>query len=109
DEMAADYKAHRKPTPTELTMQLPKLKEILTALDIPIYEKAGFEADDLLGIIAHQTGKDVLNIIVTGDLDLLQLIDNHTHVYRFKTGFSDIQIFDIEKMVEIYGLHPSQW
>lgn len=109
DKLSADYKATRKATPDELTMQLPKVKEILTALDIPIYEKPGFEADDLLGIIAHKTSKDVLNIIVTGDLDLLQLIDNHTQVYRFKTGFSDIQIFDIDKMVEIYGLHPSQW
>lgn len=109
DKMSADYKATRKPTPDELTVQLPKLKEILAALDIPIYEKPGFEADDLLGIIAHKTPKDVLNIIVTGDLDLLQLIDNHTQVYRFKTGFSDIQIFDTDKMVEIYGLHPSQW
>src|SRR3989338_6148816 len=109
DELATDYKAHRKPTPGELTMQLPKLKEILIALDIPIYEKVGYEADDLLGIIAHKTPKDVLNIIVTGDLDLLQLIDNHTHVYRFKIGFSDIQIFDIDKMAEVYGLHPSQW
>ncbi len=109
DTLSADYKATRKATPDELTMQLPKLKEILTALDIPIYEKVGFEADDLLGIISHKTAKDVLNIIVTGDLDLLQLIDNHTQVYRFKVGFSDIQIFDPEKMVEIYGLHPSQW
>src|SRR6185503_12444799 len=55
------------------------------------------------------TPKDVLNIIVTGDLDLLQLIDNHTEVYRFKIGFSDIQIFDSDEMVKIYGLHPSQW
>src|SRR3989338_5755319 len=109
DTLSADYKATRKATPDDLTIQLPKLKEILTALDIPIYEKEGYEADDLLGIIAHKTPKDVLNIIVTGDLDLLQLIDNHTHVYRFKIGFSDIQIFDIDKMVEVYGLHPSQW
>ena len=109
DKMSSDYKATRKATADELTIQLPKLKEILMALDIPIYEKPGYEADDLLGIIAHKTAKDVLNIIVTGDLDLLQLIDNHTHVYRFKTGFSDIQIFDTDKMVEIYGLHPSQW
>ncbi len=109
DTLSTDYKATRKPTPPELTLQLPKLKEVLTALDIPIYEKAGYEADDLLGIISHKTGKDVLNIIVTGDLDLLQLIDIHTHVYRFKTGFSDIQIFDTDKMVQIYGLHPSQW
>lgn len=109
DDMAADYKAHRKPAADEMKMQLPKLKELLVALDIPIYEKTGYEADDLLGIISHKTGKDVLNIIVTGDLDLLQLIDNHTHVYRFKIGFSDIQIFDTDKMLEIYGLHPSQW
>ncbi len=109
DKLAADYKATRKPTPDELNIQLPKLKEILTALDIPIYEKAGYEADDLLGIIAHKTPKDVLNIIVTGDLDLLQLIDNHTQIYRFKIGFSDIQIFDTDKMIEVYGLHPSQW
>ncbi len=109
DTLTADYKATRKATPDELTKQLPKLKEILNALDIPIYEKVGFEADDLLGIISNITSKDVLNIIVTGDLDLLQLIDNHTEVYRFKTGFSEIQIFTAEKMVEIYGMHPSQW
>src|SRR3989344_29124 len=107
--MAADYKAHRKPQPDELTLQLPKLKEILAALDIPVYEKAGYEADDLLGIISHKTPKDVLNMIVTGDMDLLQLVDNRTHVYRFKIGFSEIQIFDIDKMAEVYRLHPTQW
>lgn len=109
DTLSADYKATRKAPADELIMQLPKLKAILEALDIPVYEKPGYEADDLLGIIAHKTGKDVLNIIVTGDLDLLQLIDNHTHVYRFKIGFSDIQIFDIDQMAATYGLHPSQW
>lgn len=109
DKLSTDYKAKRKATPDDLTIQLPKLKEILQALDIPIYEKPGYEADDLLGVIAHKTAKNVLNIIVTGDLDLLQLIDNHTHVYRFKVGFSDIQIFDVDKMAEVYGLHPQQW
>lgn len=109
DKLAADYKATRKAAPDELTMQLPKVKEILGALEIPVYEKPGYEADDLLGIISHKTPKDVLNIIVTGDLDLLQLINNRTHVYRFKIGFSDIQVFDIDKMMEVYGLHPLQW
>ncbi|HTL39357.1 MAG TPA: DNA polymerase [Methylomirabilota bacterium] len=109
DKLSGDYKATRKAPDKELLVQLPKLHEILEALDIPIYEKEGYEADDILGIISHKTPKDVLNIIVTGDLDLLQLIDNHTEVYRFKVGFSDIQIFDAEKMVEIYGLHPAQW
>ncbi|MBI2607348.1 MAG: hypothetical protein HYW51_00810 [Candidatus Doudnabacteria bacterium] len=109
DKLAADYKATRKPTPDDLTAQLPKLKEILEALEIPVYEKAGYEADDLLGIISHKTPKDVLNIIVTGDLDMLQLINSNTQVYRFKIGFSDIQVFDENKMLEIYGLKPSQW
>jgi DNA polymerase-1 len=109
DKIATDYKAHRKPADKEMIDQLPKVKEILQALNIPVYEKTGFEADDLLGIIADKTPKDMLNIIVTGDLDLLQLIDNHTQVYRFKIGFSDIQIFDMAKMVEVYGLNPSQW
>ncbi|MDP4001004.1 MAG: 5'-3' exonuclease H3TH domain-containing protein [bacterium] len=109
DKMSADYKATRKPPPDDLNMQLPKLKEILEALEIPIYEKEGFEADDLLGIISHKTPKDVLNIIVTGDLDLLQLINDNTQVYKFRIGFSDIQIFDEAKMIEVYGLKPSQW
>ena len=90
DKLTADYKAKRKAPEEEMTRQLPKLKEILQALDIPILEKPGFEADDILGIVSDKTPKDTLNIIVTGDLDLLQLIDNHTHVYRFKIGFSDI-------------------
>lgn len=109
DKIATDYKAHRKPADKEMVDQLPKVKEILQALNIPVFEKEGFEADDLLGIIADKTPKDMLNIIVTGDLDLLQLIDNHTQVYRFKVGFSDIQIFDMDKMIQVYGLNPSQW
>ncbi len=109
DKLSADYKATRKAPDPEMMKQLPKLHEIIEALDIPIYEKEGYEADDILGIISHKTPKDVLNIVVTGDLDMLQLIDNHTQIYRFKVGFSDIQIFDADKMVEIYGLHPSQW
>src|SRR6185436_3571346 len=68
DAWATDYKAHRKAPASEMMVQFPKIKEILNALEIPIYEKAGFEADDLLGIISHKTPKDVLNIIVTGDL-----------------------------------------
>jgi DNA polymerase I len=109
DKLAADYKATRKPPPEDLNIQLPKLKEILAALAIPVYEKEGFEADDILGILSHKTPKDVLNIIVTGDLDLLQLINENTQIYKFKVGFSDIQIFDANKMMEVYGLKPSQW
>lgn len=109
DKMSTDYKATRKPPPDDLNIQLPKLKEILQAMEFPIYEMEGYEADDILGIISNKVPKDVLNMIVTGDLDLLQLIDDNTRIYRFKVGFSDIQIFDEAKMFEIYSLRPTQW
>jgi len=109
DQMVGDYKANRKPTPDELTMQLPKVKEILAALDIPVYEKPGYEADDLLGIISRKTPKDVLNIIVTGDMDLLQLINKNTEIYRFKIGFSEVIVYDEQQMEKEFGLTPDQW
>lgn len=107
--LAADYKAHRKPMEDDLAIQLPKVQEILQVLEIPIYQKEGFEADDLLGIICHLTPKDMLNVIVTGDLDMLQLVNDKTVVYRLKTGISEVVVFDEKKVKEIYGLTPSQW
>jgi len=109
DEIAGDYKAHRKPTPDDLTLQLPRVKEILNALDIPVYEKPGYEADDIIGIITRLSPKDVLNIVVTGDMDLLQLINKNTVVYRFKVGFTDVVIYDEDEMKKQYNLTPSQW
>jgi DNA polymerase-1 len=85
DKLSGDYKANRKPAPDDLMTQLPKVQEILTAMDIPIYMKEGYEADDILGIVSRKTPKDVLNIILTGDMDLLQLINKNTIIYRLKT------------------------
>src|SRR3989338_6615542 len=71
------YKAHRKPSPDDLTLQIPKVKEVVKALNIPIYEKEGFEADDLIGTLAKKIEReqgDFEVIIVTGDLDTLQLV-----------------------------------
>jgi DNA polymerase-1 len=109
DKLVGDYKAHRKPTPDDLNLQLPKVKEILEAMSVPVYEKSGFEADDLLGIISRKSGKEVYNIIATGDMDLLQLINSNTVVYRFKKGFTDIIVYDVEQMMKEYGLTPDQW
>ncbi len=107
--MDADYKATRTAPPDDLVIQLPKVKEILTAMDIPIYEKSGYEADDIIGIITRKTPKDMLNIILTGDMDLLQLINKNTVVYRLKTGITDFTVYDDDKMMADYGLTPSQW
>jgi DNA polymerase-1 len=109
NKLSGDYKAHRKPTPDDLVIQLPKVKEILTALNIPIYEKGGYEADDIIGIITRKTPKNVLNIILTGDMDLLQLINKNTVVYRLKTGITDFAVYDEDTMKTTYGLTPSQW
>ena len=109
--IAGDYKAHRKPVPDEINLQVPKIEEILEAMSVPVFKKEGFEADDLLGIISRLTPKNTLNIIATGDKDLYQLINKNTVVYRFKGfgGFSDTALYDEEKFIAEYGITPSLW
>jgi DNA polymerase-1 len=108
-ELDGDYKAHRKPTPDDLVIQTPKVKELLTALNIPIYQKPGYEADDIVGIISRKTPASMQNIILTGDMDLLQLVNKNTVVYRLKTGITDFVLYDAKKMMQDYGLTPDQW
>lgn len=107
--MAGDYKAHRKPMESDLAIQLPKLQEVLSVLRLPIYEKSGFEADDLIGIITRKTPKDTLNIILTGDMDFLQVVNENTEVYRLKTGISEMIIFDQQRIIQDYGISAEQW
>jgi DNA polymerase-1 len=78
-----DYKAHRKPMPEDLVRQIPKLKEVLAALRIPVREFEGYEADDVLGTLAVQAARDKIpTIIVTTDKDLLQLVGPAVSVYN---------------------------
>lgn len=106
------YKATRVKAPQELYDQLKRVKQVLGALNIPIYEKEGFEADDVIGALAHQAkGKkeDVETIIATGDLDTLQLIDGKTKVYTLKKGINDTIIYDKKAVEERFkGLLPGQ-
>src|SRR3989338_4407157 len=75
------YKAHRKPMPDELIEQMPHIKEFIHAYRIPIFEQPGYEADDLLGTIAKKAEKTGLNVlIVTGDKDALQLVDEKVKI-----------------------------
>ena len=73
-----------------------------------IYEKAGFEADDVIGTLAKKAGERVKTIIVTGDLDTLQLVDNDTEIYTLRKGLSDTFIYDQAAVKERYGLSPEQ-
>ncbi|MBI2674478.1 MAG: DNA polymerase I [Candidatus Yanofskybacteria bacterium] len=107
----AEYKAHRVKAPDELYVQIPLVKEMLTAFGVPIYEKAGFEADDLIGSLAEKSKKDksIQTIIMTGDLDTLQLIDNkRVVVFTLRKGVTDTVIYDEDEVFKRYGLKPEQ-
>ncbi|MFA6171394.1 MAG: DNA polymerase I [Patescibacteria group bacterium] len=103
------YKAHRAAAPMELYKQIPRIKEVSRAFGIPIYEMSGYEADDLIGTIVQTVDGAVDKIIVTGDLDTLQLVNPHTKVYTMSHGLSDNVIYDEKKVKERFlGLVPAQ-
>ena len=111
DQEYAQYKAKRVKAPQELYDQIPLVKEFVRAFNIPIYEKSGFEADDAIGTIVSQAAKrqpPVKSVIVTGDMDTLQLIDKNTEVYNLRKGVNDVAVYDIEAVKKRYGLRPSQ-
>ena len=108
-EQYKEYKATRSKAPDELYSQIPRIKELVKAFRIPIFEKQGFEADDLLGTLAGQAEiQNLLTYIVTGDLDTLQLVSEKTMVYTFARGFSKPLIYDRAKVLDRYGLSPEQ-
>ena len=109
-EIYADYKANRKPAPDDFYAQIPFLMELLEAFHIPLYEFDDYEADDIIGTLARKAdAKNVRVEIISGDLDMLQIVDNDIHMYQLKRGFSDVQKFDIAAVEEKYGLKKSQF
>lgn len=104
NEIFADYKGKRKETPPDLLTQFPVLKNMLQTMGIKIFEFAGIEADDIIGTLANLSG--VENILVSGDKDLLQLIDDNTTVWLTKKGVTEIESFDADALAEKYGLKP---
>jgi DNA polymerase I len=112
DEMYADYKATRVKGDDELYAQFPRVKEIVRALNIPIFEIEGFEADDVLGTLAahicEQHNHDCDVMIATGDLDSLQLVNDCVKIYTLRKGLSDTAVYDAAAIKERYGLEPKQ-
>lgn len=105
------YKANRHGMPEELAMQMPIMKDVLRAMNIPIYECQGWEADDVIGTvgkICSQQGWEC--VIVTGDRDSLQLIDEHVHVKLVisKPGNTTASLYTEEKFREEYGFEPKK-
>lgn len=109
-----DYKAKRKKAPEELNQQIPLIKEILNVFKVKIFEKGGFEADDLIGTIVTRVEKDLVFpnlkiIILSSDADLLQLVDERTKALILKKGVSQTILYDDPAVREKYqGLGPRQ-
>ncbi|MDF1498485.1 MAG: DNA polymerase I [Patescibacteria group bacterium] len=110
DEIYAEYKAGRKKPDQEFYDQIPIIKEVVNVLNIPIIEKKGFEADDIIGTLSSEVGdlKDIETIVVTGDLDVLQLVDEKTKIFTLRKGIKDTIIYDAKAIKERYNLTPSQ-
>lgn len=105
------YKATRTKAPDELYQQIERVKEVVRAMGIPIYERSGFEADDVIGTMIRKSENeysDIKNIIVTGDLDTVQLVSPKTQVYTMRRGLTDSVMYDEDKVFERYGLKPNQ-
>jgi DNA polymerase-1 len=108
-ELYPEYKAHRTKMPDEMRVQMDRIRHVIKVMNIPIFEQEGYEADDLLGTLAQQAeGKQVDTLIVTGDRDLLQLVDQHTRVLTSRRRFSDTVIYDAKGVKQRYGLSPNQ-
>jgi DNA polymerase-1 len=104
-----DYKAGRAKTDEELVSQLKKSRDIFTAFNIPIYDKEGFEADDMIGTLVEKTlkNKDLDVVIASGDMDTLQLVvDDKVRVYTLKKGIKDTIIYNERAVVERFGFLP---
>jgi len=108
-EIYTDYKATRQKAPDELYEQFPVIKDIIGTLNLPIFEIPGFEADDIVGTLARQAEDQGLEtIIVTGDLDEVQLVTENTEVYTMRKGFTDTVIYHIEEVKNRFQMMPSQ-
>ncbi len=104
-----DYKGTRASLDDALAEQLGESRKVFEAFSIPLYEKEGFEADDLLGTIAHKlAGEDVDVIIASGDMDTLQLVDDkRVRVYTLKKGLNDTILYDEAAVKERFGFPPA--
>jgi len=106
-----EYKSHRVKAPDELYIQVPHIKEILNDFGIPIYEKPGFEADDVIGTLAtkFKDEPDLQVVIMTGDLDTLQLVeDDKVIVFTPRKGVSETAIYNEKEVKKRYNIDPEQ-
>jgi DNA polymerase I len=109
-EQYAEYKATRTRMPDDLRDQFPKVREVVKALRIPVYEMQGYEADDVIGTITKQLDprEDLETTIVTVDLDMLQLVTPRVQLMTTRSGVENTVMYDVAKIDERFGLRPDQ-
>src|SRR5687767_2492506 len=109
-EQYAEYKATRQRMPDDLRDQFPKVREVVKALRIPVYEMPGFEADDVIGTITKKLegNEDLETTIVTVDLDMLQLVTPRVRLMTTRSGVENTVMYDVARIEERFGLRPDQ-
>jgi DNA polymerase-1 len=109
DDLFEEYKGTREKMPDELRLQIERIKEVIQTLNIPILELEGFEADDVLGTVASQAKPlGVPVYIITGDRDLLQLVDENTLVELPTRGSHPPEVFDVQGVIDYFEVRPDQ-
>ncbi len=105
-----EYKATRVPQPQEFYDQIPIVKDLISAFDIQIFAKDGFEADDLIGTINNISSEipNLKSIIISGDKDLFQLVDDKTEVYFLKQGLAQMKIYNQDAVFQRFDLNPKR-
>jgi len=108
-EQFADYKATRAPMPDDLRSQFPLVRQVVAALRIPVYEMAGYEADDVIGTITRDMdARGIDTTVVTGDMDMLQIVSEHTRLMTTRQGVDSTVYYDPAKIWERFELRPNQ-
>ena len=105
NDIFAEYKGTRKQTPPDLSCQFPVIKQMLGELGIKFFESGGIEADDIIGTLSRKSGKQ--NFLVSGDRDLLQLVNDNTQVWLTRKGVTDLEKFDEQYLLQTWGVCPS--
>jgi DNA polymerase-1 len=109
-ELYPEYKAGRKPAPADFHTQVPILHKLLQAFGWPLYELDDYEADDIMGALAVQASKkDIETLLITSDMDMLQLVNDKVHVYALKTGLSNIELYSPKSFEAKYGIKVDQF
>ena len=108
-ERFAEYKATRQRMPDDLRDQFPKVREVVKALRLPVHELPGYEADDVIGtLVVEAESRDLDTTIVTGDLDMLQIVSDRTRLMTTRSGVENTIVYDPSRIAERFALRPDQ-